>query len=81
MDLISSMLFSLPCPSKPDVTCSKSLYSGSVATTTVILSHMSLLGVTAALNRLTKNRTLAKILGTGFSNPFGLLIFGYVRSS
>ena len=41
---------------------------------------MSLLGVTVALNRMTRNRTSAKILVTGFLNPLGLLIFGYVSS-
>lgn len=63
------------------MTCLKSSCSDLMATTTAILSHISLLEVTAALNCLTRNPTLANILVTGFSNPLGLLIFKYVRSS
>lgn len=45
-----------------------------------ILSHISLLGMTAALNYLTKNLTSANKLVISFSNPLSLLILGYLRS-
>ena len=75
------MLFSPLNLSKPNVTCSKLSCKDSVATTTTILSYISLLGMTATLNHLTKNLTLANILVITFSNPLGLLIFGYMRSA
>lgn len=81
IDWILLILFSLPYPSKPDVMCLKSSCKDLVATTIPILSHKFLMGVTAALNCLTRNLILVKILVTSFSNPLGLLILRYVKSS
>lgn len=59
----------------------KSLCKDSVTIIMAMLSHISLLGMIAALNYLTRNLTSANILVTGFLNPLSLLIFGYMRNS
>ncbi len=80
-DCISAILFSPPYPNNPDVVWSNSLCSISVATTIVILSHMSLFDVTVALNHFTRTPTSEKWLMTNLSKHFDFLIFECVSSS
>lgn len=80
MDCILSMLFSCSCSNSPDVTCLKYLWSKSVTSTIAMLSQMFMFGVTAAVSHLTSTQTLENTLVTNLSNPFGLLIFGYISS-